>query len=112
MLQITKTTITREAVKETPNGSFQIEYTINEGVLTSLKCNITQNRTVPVPDENGATQDIPQSLYIGSINLFSGNQVNITMPYAVGSAKYLDDFDEIINEITNPQPQTPKSNLK
>lgn len=115
MLQITKTTITREAVKQTPNGNYQIEYTVNEGTLTTLKCNITQNLTVPVPAENGTIQDIPQSVYIGNISLYSGNQVNFTFPYVTGSAKYLDDFDTIIAEITDPQTdetQTPKTPAK
>ncbi|MFR3549955.1 MAG: hypothetical protein ACLTTW_06930 [Coprobacter sp.] len=104
MLQITKTTITREAVKETSNGLYKIEFTTSEGIITVLKCTITKNENVLVPaviDDKETVQSMSQSIYIGNINLFSGNQINITMPYQPDIAKYLNDFDNIIAEITS-----------
>jgi len=100
MLEITKTTITQEARKITKNGQYSLSVSICNSTIVNLTCNIYTQVKIPVTVEE-KEQQTEQQIYLGRISLRDGNQLNCNFPYSRGIAKYLDDFDDIIAEITS-----------
>lgn len=97
MLQERQRTTTVDAFAQTGAFTYNVNYTLNGGVINSVNCSIEKkvSESVPVP---GGTQEAERLINIGSIYYGSGRyQINVLSDEVL--TPHLEAFDQILAEI-------------
>lgn len=97
MLQERQRTTTVDAFAQAGAFTYNINYTLSDGVINSVNCSIEKkvSESVPVP---GGTQEAERLVNIGSIYYGGGrNQINVLADEVLTS--HLEVFNQILAEI-------------
>lgn len=107
-MNVTRTTITREAEKTTANGKYVINYTCVENTLQSVKATVYDVVEREYPNANGEMVKQNDNVRIGELVMeYSMFKVtNAGFPYSDKLPLYMNDFIGIINEIIAPVTET------
>lgn len=87
-MDIENVTITKKATHKSKEAIYQLEYSINNGILSWIRATVNKIET----------DDYGNHVYIGSIH-YENNMINCSLPAQSNVAAYFEDFKFIITSI-------------
>lgn len=98
MLQERQRTTTVDAFAQAGAFTYNVNYTLNDGVINSVNCSIEKKVSEPVPVPGGGTQEAERLVNIGSIYYGSGRkQINVLSDETL--TPHLEVFEQVLAEI-------------
>ncbi len=98
-IEVTKTTVTKDAVETTANGRYMINFLVTEGELKSVRAEVYDTITVSVPSADGGTEAQQREALIGVLAMDNGIMRNNNFPYCEKYPLYVADFVNIVEQI-------------
>lgn len=87
-MEIENVTITKTAIHRAKHAVYQLEYSINNGVLSWIRANLNEL----------TMDDYGNLIYIGNIH-YENNMVNCSLPSKSNISAHFEDFESIVAKI-------------